>query len=228
MRPIALTPEWTFRKMSRPNPLHSQLSVTAPPALIACHDCDLLQRETALQPGGTAVCSRCNAVLYRNNPGNVERTLAITIAAAILFAISNALPIVGIESRGDHNTCTLFGAVLTLWNDHMELIAGLVFITTILFPALELAMMIVLLATPRPPPLVLRLVLAARPWAMVEVFMLGLLVSVQKLSHLATIVPDVALWSFGALMVLFSALRATFNVGDIWRAMPLDHAHADQ
>lgn len=196
--------------------------------LIACQDCDLLQRETVLPRGGVAVCGRCGAVLYRNNPGNVERTLALTVAAAVLFAISNIFPIVGIESQGNRNASTLFGAVLTLWNDRMELVAGLVFITTMLIPALELGVMIFLLAAPRPPPVVLRLVLAIRPWAMVEVFMLGLLVSVQKLSHLATIVPGVALWSFGALMVLFAGLTATFNVNDLWRTMPLGKAHAER
>lgn len=201
--------------------------MNAAPDLIACHDCDLLQRETPLPPGGVAVCGRCGAVLYRNNPGNSERTLALTLAAAVLFAISNAFPIVGIESQGNSNASTLFGAVLALWNDHMMLLAGLVFATTILVPALELAVMIFLLAAPRPPPQILRMVLAIRPWAMVEVFMLGLLVSVQKLSHLATIMPGVALWSFAALMVLFAALTATFNVHDLWRTMPPGRAHGD-
>lgn len=181
-----------------------------------------------MQPGGVAVCGRCGVVLYRNNPGNIGRTLALTLAAAILFAISNVFPIVGIESQGSRNASTLFGAVLTLWNDHMELVAGLVFVTTILVPALELVAMIFLLAAPRPSPLVLRMVLAARPWAMVEVFMLGLLVSVQKLSHLATIVPGIALWSFAALMLLFAALTATFNARDLWNALPLGSTHANR
>ena len=80
-----------------------------------------------MPPGGVAVCGRCGAVLYRNNPGNAERTLALTIAAALLFAIANAFPIVAIESQGNRNASTLFGAVLSLWNDRMELVAGLVF-----------------------------------------------------------------------------------------------------
>lgn len=180
-----------------------------------------MQRETPLPSGGVAVCGRCGAVLYRNNPGNVERALAFTLAAAILFAISNIFPIVGIESQGNRIASTLFGAVLSLWDDHMELVAVLVFFTTILVPALELAAMIFLLAARSPSPLVLRLLLAARPWAMIEVFMLGLLVSVQRLTHVATIAPGVALWSFGALMVLFAALTATFNVRDLWDTMPL-------
>jgi paraquat-inducible protein A len=203
-------------------------NLTPAPNLIACHDCDLLQWETPLQPGGVALCGRCGAVLYRNNPGNVERALALTIAAAILFAISNFFPIVGIESQGNRIASTLFGAVLTLWDDHMELVAGLVFVTAILVPALELALMIFLLAARSPSPLVLRMLLAARPWAMIEVFMLGLLVSVQRLTHIATITPGVALWSFGALMVLFAGLTATFNVRDLWNLMPLGRSHANR
>jgi paraquat-inducible protein A len=188
--------------------------------IIACHDCDLLQREVKLPRGGVATCPRCGAVLYRNSPGGRQAALALTVAAAILFAISNLFPIVGIESQGNRNATTLFGAVLTLWNDHSAPVAVLVFVTTLLFPALELLNMAVLLATPHPPPGLLRFTLAVRPWAMVEVFMLGLLVSVAKLAHLATIVPGVALWSFGALMLLFAALTAVFNPRELWRAMP--------
>ena len=210
------------------NPATRLFPLNSASHLIACHDCDLLQREAQLQPGGVAVCGRCGAVLYRNNPGNIERTLALTIAAAVLFVISNAYPIVGIESQGHHNASTLFGAVLTLWNDHMEWVAGLVFMTTMLIPAIELGVMIFLLATARPPPFFLRLVLLAQPWSMLEVFMLGLLVSVQKLSHVATIVPGIALWSFGALMLLFAALTTTFNVHDLWRSMLPVQAHADE
>jgi paraquat-inducible protein A len=63
---------------------------------------------------------------------------------------------------------------------------------------------------------------------MVEVFMLGVLVSVQKLTHLATITPGIALWSFGVLMVLFAALTATFNVKDLWRTLPPVQTHAER
>lgn len=193
--------------------------------LIACHDCDLLQREVLLPPGGVATCPRCGAVLYRNSPGGRQAALALTLAATILFAISNLFPIVGIESQGNRNATTLSGAVLTLWNDHSVPVAALVFFTTLLVPALQLLNLTLLLAVARPSAWLLRVTLAVRPWAMVEVFMLGLLVSVAKLSHLATIVPGVALWSFAALMVLFAALTAVFNPRELWRSMPVEEPH---
>jgi paraquat-inducible protein A len=192
------------------------------PNLIACHECDLLQRVVSLPPGGTATCSRCKAVLYRNNPGGFDRTLALLLASAILFVLANAFPIVGIETQGNRNATTLFGAVLTLWNEDMPVVAGLVLFTTILAPAFELFTLIFILAAVRlglrsgPMPAVLRLVLATRPWSMVEVFMLGVLVSVVKLSHLAHIEPGVALWSYGALIVLFAAAMASFDTHALW------------
>jgi paraquat-inducible protein A len=195
--------------------------------VLACHDCDLLQRLPTLHAGDVVVCPRCAAVLLRHNPGHRERTLCLTIAAAILFVISNAFAIVSIEIQGNRNASTLFGAVLTLWQDGMTLVSGLVFFTTILGPGLEIVLMILVLTPARPAPAALRLLQAIRPWAMLEVFMLGLLVSVQKLSHLANIVPGVALWSFAVLMLLFSAFTATFNAHDLWRAVSEQFADVD-
>ncbi|MGZ8219906.1 paraquat-inducible protein A [Methylomagnum sp.] len=192
---------------------------------IACHECDLLQREIPLPAGGTATCPRCGATLYRNNPAGLDRTLALLLAAAILFVLANAFPIVTIEARGTRNATTLFGAVLTLWDEDMPTVAGLVFFTTLLAPAFELFTLIFILAAVRlgfqsgPLPAVLRWVLGTRPWSMVEVFMLGVLVSVVKLSHLAHIEPGVALWSYGALILVFAAAMAGFDAHTLWNRL---------
>lgn len=196
--------------------------------LTACRECDLLQREIPLPPGGAAICPRCEAVLYRNTPGSLDRTLALLLASVILFVLANAFPIVGIESRGNRNATTLFGAVLTLWDEDMPIVAGLVFFTTIFAPAFELFALTAILAAirwglrSRPLPRVFRLVLAARPWSMVEVFMLGVLVAVVKLSHLAHITPGIALWSYGALIAIFAAAMSTFNAHELWERLTFD------
>ena len=74
---------------------HSAMSAAS---LTACHECDLLQRETPLAPGGTARCPRCGAVLYRNQPDGLDRTLAYTLGAAALFVVANSFPIVGLDA----------------------------------------------------------------------------------------------------------------------------------
>ncbi len=199
------------------------------PKLIACHECDLLQRKIPLPSGGAAACHRCGAILYRSGDGDWghEAALALLIAAAIVYVVANAFPILGIEFRGEHKSTTLFGAVLALWNQDMPIVAGLVLFTAILAPGLEIFGMIFLLAAfrlgraARALPPMLRLILAARPWSMVEVFMLGVLVTVVKLSHLAAIVPGVSLWAYGALMILLAAATSCFNAHALWAGLPL-------
>jgi paraquat-inducible protein A len=192
------------------------------PALIACHECDLLQREVPLAPGGAARCTRCSAVLYRNTPDGLDRTLAYALAAAVLFAVANAFPIVGLDAQGNRTSTTLFGTVRALHDDGMTSVAGLVFVTTILMPALNIGALLYMLLplklgrVPHGLPAVFRLVDAVRPWGMVEVFMLGTLIALTKLAALASVVPGIALWSFGALMFLVAAAAASFDSHALW------------
>ncbi|MNT72506.1 Paraquat-inducible protein A [compost metagenome] len=54
-----------------------------------------------------------------------------------------------------------------------------------------------------------------RPWGMIEVFLLGVLVAIVKLSSMATVVPGPALWAFVALTVTLTAVLS-FNPGAFW------------
>ena len=190
--------------------------------LIACHECDLLQREARLARGGVARCRRCGAELYRNRPDSLERTLALTIGAAVLFVVANNFPIVGLALEGQVIHTTLYKTVRTLWDEDMKSVAVLVFVTTIAMPALELfaiAYLLLPLRLGRVPPYftqVFRMLQAVRPWGMVEVFMLGVLVSLVKLAHLAGVVTGIALWSFAALMLVMAAIASAFDARALW------------
>jgi len=191
-------------------------------ALIACHECDLLQHERPLSRGGSEHCRRCGAVLYRSHPDSLELTLGLTAGGIMLFVLANAFPIVGLALQGQVINTTLYHTVRTLYDEDQKLVAGLVFTTTIGMPAIQLAALTYLLVPLRfgrvlPHfALVYRTLQAARPWAMVEVFMLGVLVSLVKLAHLAGIVPGVALWSFAVLMLVMTAISATFDPRTFW------------
>jgi len=106
-------------------------------SLIACHECDLLNRETVIPPGGKACCRRCGALLYRRTRNSLDRTLAFTLGAAVLMVVANLFPIVELDAQGHRTSTTLFGSVRTLYDDEMRSVATLVFATTILMPALE-------------------------------------------------------------------------------------------
>ena len=189
--------------------------------IIACHECDLLQR--APEGPGVARCARCGAVLFRSSPGSFERTLAYALTAVTLFVLANAFPILRLEVGGNVVQTSLLGAVRALLDQGMPEIAVLVFLTTFLIPAAQLAAMLYLLlplqwARMLPGvPQVLGFLGHVRPWAMVEVFMLGLLVSIVKLHSLAHVVLGTALWSFCGLVVALPAMAAAFDPRDLWR-----------
>ncbi|MBV8272446.1 MAG: paraquat-inducible protein A [Cupriavidus sp.] len=189
--------------------------------LVACEYCDALYERTALAPGERATCLRCGGALYRESARAYRRLLPLVMTALILFLISNTYPIVEMDLKGVRTQTTLWGAVQALYADHMTLVAMLVFATTILFPLSEMLMMCYLLVPmtrKRMPPgfdSIVRGIRQTRPWGMIEVFMIGVLVTVVKLSTMAQVLPGVALWSFGALVVVLAAMLS-FDPRDLW------------
>ena len=176
-----------------------------------------------MPPGGDAHCTRCGARLYRRaRPDANERTLALALAAAILFCVANVFPILGLEVQGAKDSTTLLHAVRSLWDDDAYALAALVFVTTVLVPAAELVGIIWVLVALRlgerghgTVPM-LHFIESVKPWGMVEVFVLGVLVALVKLSHVATVEPGVALYSFAGLMALIAATAAEFDADAAW------------
>src|SRR5205814_6218027 len=102
-------------------------------------ECDLLQIDTAFPRPRKALCARCGAVLYQRHDQGLDRTLALTVGALLLFAIANAFPILSLELQGERTDATLAGAVAALWGQDMQLVAALVLFTAIVMPLAELA-----------------------------------------------------------------------------------------
>jgi paraquat-inducible protein A len=190
--------------------------------MVACHQCDLVQYEVPLHRHIDAHCVRCNALLYRGMRTRLDSLIAQTSGGMLLFIVSNVFPIASMDIQGVRTSTTLTGTVLALYHQGRPLVAALVFVTTILLPALQLAALLYLLIplrlrhVPRGVSMGFRFMLAARPWSMIEVFLLGVLVTLVKLSELAKIIPDVALWAFVGSVVLSSAISASFSTRDFW------------
>jgi paraquat-inducible protein A len=136
--------------------------------------------------------------------------------------VSNAFPIVGLSVNGDLVETTLFGAVRVLYRDGMWPLSALIFITTMLMPACQALGLVWLLLplrlgrTPYRADAVFRSLRVAQEWGMTEVLILGLLVALVKLAHIASVVTGPSLWSFGALMLLLAAAASAFDARDLW------------
>ncbi len=197
------------------------------PHLIACKYCDAVHQQADLAEGERALCLRCGGLLYRECQRAYQRQLPLVVIALILFILSSACPIVEMDLKGVRTETSLWGAIQALSTGRMAPVAILVFATTILFPFAEMLMMLCLLvpmALRRMPPGFGRLVRGvqqARPWGMLEVFMIGVLVTLVKLSTVAQVLPGVALWSFAALMIVLAAMLC-FDPRDLWRYLDED------
>ncbi|MEA1652530.1 paraquat-inducible protein A [Nitrospirillum sp. BR 11164] len=192
-------------------------------SLVACPECDALHERRELAPGTKARCVRCGAVLYRRSYLALDHQLALVTAAILIYLIANSFPIVDLEIQGRSNSTTLVGSVLALWREGREIVAVLVFATTQLFPLVDLGALFALLLMirrGRPAPAfapILRFLQALRPWGMIEVFMLGIVVALVKLSNMAEVVPGVALWAFGLLTILLAVILS-LDLRSLWRA----------
>lgn len=160
-------------------------------------------------------------MLYRSSAVQLERISALALGAVLTFLIAQGFPIVELEVNGVTSQTTLIGALVALWNEGMQLVAIAVFCSTFLFPLTELLALLYVLVPIRAgtvPPgfsLVLRAIQFVRPWGMIEVLMLGILVTIVKMTSLARVIPEAALFAFGALTLML-AVVVLFDPRVLW------------
>ena len=195
--------------------------------LIACHECDTLHRIPALAPGRSAHCTCCGAELLHNPKGGLERPIALNIAALILLVLANAFPFMTLQISGREQTTTIIGASRALYEAGMAPLAVVVIITTLIGPALLVASSLYVLLGVRlglalP---MLRSLLSwishLQPWGMLDVFMLGVLVSFVKLAGMADMVMGPALYAFTALIVISAAAMSALEPHLLWHRLGL-------
>ncbi|HWR92937.1 MAG TPA: paraquat-inducible protein A [Desulfobacterales bacterium] len=190
--------------------------------LMACHDCDLLQSIPAVPEGCAALCRRCGTVLIRNKPKSFQRPLALLLAGVILFVMFNAFPFLTFKKEGlEHQTHVVTG-IRQLADQGMEALAALVAVNLLIVPGLHLLASLYVLVpvslNRRAPGMfrVFRYLRLLQPWHMVEIFMLGVLVSLVKLAKMAQIVPGVAVYSLTAFIFVMAAASAAVDPHEVW------------
>ncbi|MGD8833832.1 MAG: paraquat-inducible protein A [Desulfobacteraceae bacterium] len=202
-----------------------QNSAAAP--YIACPACDLLHRRGDLCPGTTARCTRCGSVLYRDRDMQVDRPLALVLAGLVLFFIANYYPFLTFELEGRVEETILISGIKALYGQGQLGLAILVLLTGMVFPLLQLVGLAYLLLPLRlgmvPPAMavVYRWLRHIQPWSMMEIMMLGILVSLVKLVGMAQVVAGPALFAFMALIFVLPAATIAMDSKSIWESNPL-------
>jgi paraquat-inducible protein A len=185
-----------------------------PNSLIVCEQCGMAHRWQPLAAGARAHCLRCEAVLGRGHSLSITNVLALTVAAGVAFAIGISSDVLELSLRGTAEAATLPQAIAATWNDGQELIAVAAAITALVSPALFIALRLYVLLplalgrVPRGFAFCVRALHHAGHWNMVEVFTIGVLLSLVRLAGLADASPGPGLFALGAVTLLFAAIEA--------------------
>ena len=189
---------------------------------VLCPDCDFAQRLPQLSPGQKAYCSRCGHKLAETLSHGLNLPLALAITALVLYVIALNTPFLTMRTGSIMNATSLTSSVVALARQEMMPVAILVTLTSIVIPLLQALFLIYLLLPiqlgycPRYLGTVYRYYHYLREWSMVDVFFLGVLVALIKLTKMAEIVPGVALWMILLLMFILSAADRSIERERFW------------
>jgi len=203
-------------------PCHCHNQPLPDASLVACSHCDLLQRLPQVASGASARCPRCDKELWRPREDSLSRTLALTLAAAMLYVLANTVPMLGLTAVGHQASTTVAGGAVQLWQDGQEIVAVLVLFAAIVAPALQIGfMLLILVASWREhPPAWVGTLLRHHPftriWSMLEVMLIGVLVALIKIADYATVDPGWALFAVGGLVFVLPAMQSNFDPREVW------------
>lgn len=194
---------------------------------LVCHDCDVVLATPELAEGEKAVCPRCVAVLMTRGRNSLHRTAALAAASAVLFAVANWFPFLTLHAGLRESQMLLWQSATGLAAEGYVYLGAAVSVFIIAAPALLIGGLLYLVlpliwnrrflgAVP-----ICRWVLRARRWNMMEVFFLGVLVSLLKLGKLATLTLGTSFWALVVLIVCLTAALASIHPRELWRRIEM-------
>lgn len=192
-------------------------------AVLACETCGLAQRVEPLPPGTVAECVRCGYPVTSHSYG-VDVTAALALAALVLYVPANLYPILRMDIYGAYSESTVWDGVVSLWQYNEYFVAIVVFLASIVIPLLKLMGLFFLVISVkwgrgrrlRARARIYKFIDAIGPWAMLDVFLLAILVSLVKLGSLGRVIPGPGLLAFCLVVVLTILASQAFDTKLIW------------
>lgn len=182
----------------------------------ACPECDLLHEIGDLKKGHVGVCQRCGATLFRHQPNSLDRSLAFAITGIVFFLVANLFPILVFEMNGNMQINRLVDGAIEFLNSAYWSLGILVLISSVLAPFLVLLLLISILLPlklgkiPYQAETQIRTLEHVKPWAMAEIFILGIVVAFVKLGDYADV--DVGLSLFAFVLTVLATMFAYLSL----------------
>lgn len=186
---------------------------------VACPYCDTLHKRLVFKEGDRLNCRYCGSVIDKGI-ANFRRAFLLALTAFILFIIANNFPFITMDLQGEINTISVFSSIKTLFDNDLPVLGALVLLVIIIMPLWYLgAVLWVIISfrfrfmsgiTRR----FLHWMAWMSPWNMLEVYLVGVIVTMVKILTMAEIRFEAGFWAFCALMVCSILVNSYFFLDD--------------
>lgn len=190
---------------------------------IGCPQCDWVSQRPPLSENETAECPRCGHFLESGGKTSSTSLAAIALTALLFLLTSMSVDFVRYSAAGVEQSMTLVDAAWQLSHFHEKVLAVLVLLTVILIPFLYLISLLWLGSNSQKASAnaanryILRMTEHLKPWLMADVFLLGTLVALVKISSLADVRLLEGFWSFSGFVVLLLFVYERAKYMPMWR-----------
>lgn len=196
-----------------------------PTQLIICDYCDSVYHRPALASHQQARCQRCDAILARHHFLSLDQLLALTVTAGMLLCFLLFYPVLLVQTRGQTHSATLIESVVALIQGPISIMAIVTAFAILVVPAMQIFLLLWILMYSRfsrraPGFRYAMLTLTAlRPWNMLEVFLLGAVIAIVKLTGRLEAMPAVGLFALGGLSLLLIGIAGR-DLHLLWEKLP--------
>ena len=189
---------------------------------ICCRECDEIVKIPYPHKKGRYKCPNCKHTLFKYWPDMIKRVYAISLASLVLLILTSYFPFLSFEVMGNKTEINFFTGAYYLYKNQDFILAVTLLLTTIFIPFLWILNMVLIFGSiyhhhiPKFIIYFLKLQYIITPWGMLDVYLVGILVSIVKLVKLGTIITGVALWSFVILVILVTYIQSIYDPHIIW------------
>jgi paraquat-inducible protein A len=199
-------------------------------AVTVCPDCSLILQQVVPLPHQVAVCPRCSQPLHRYKHNAIQKALVLSLTGLLLFLPANMLPLLTFSVLGTDTRSSILQACLGMFDQGQYVLGITVALTTLVFPLLILSgLLLITLGLTRQwqaawMPGFFRTYHHLTDWAMTDVFLVGVLVTIVKMSHTATITLDPGFFCFIGLVLTTITAQTVIDRELFWSLMERNEA----
>jgi paraquat-inducible protein A len=197
-----------------------------PPATVTvCSDCSLILQSIATEPDQIAVCPRCSQQLYRYKNNTIQKALVLSLTGLCLYMPANMLPLLSFSVLGIDTQSSIIQACLSMFDQEQYVIGITVVLTTLVFPLLILSgLLLITLGLIREwqaawMPRFFRMYHHLIEWAMTDIFLVGVLITIVKMSHTAAVTFNPGFFCFVGLVLATISAHTVIDQQLFWSLM---------